>query len=275
MKYEDIHLELNVGGKFWLFEKIDHTMIEGHVHRELEVNIILSGQADYIVKGQKISLEKKSLIWLFPNQKHLLINITDDFSMIIGVFKSDFLKKLIDKDAKKNLLELDYQDNVPGIITSKQLNSIIFNYEELTEANYGPDYFNTYLSHVCLKLWYLFLDTKNRSVFNELPEVIERCLYLLEDEFNSMTLESIGQDLGYSASQVSRLFKKHIGTSIVEYRQKKRLDYFVSQVQSIRNKNKKINMTNLAFESGFGSYAQFHRIFKSAFGCGPNEYFKT
>jgi len=32
------------------------------------------------------------------------------------------------------------------------------------------------------------------------------------------------------------------------------------------------NMTQAALASGFGSYAQFHRVFKRHFGFGPAEY---
>jgi len=37
---------------------------------------------------------------------------------------------------------------------------------------------------------------------------------------------------------------------------------------------KKTAITKAAYEAGFGSYAQFHRIFKKYFGYSPNEYIK-
>lgn len=270
MKYEKINLQAGLEGKIWSMAKKSHVNIEGHVHLELECNLVISGQAEYIIQGQRYQLNRGTLIWLFPDQKHLLINVSENFSMYIGVFQPVFLKRLVDQGADEQLIAMDYAESGIRQISEDHLKLLIDSFEELMGQWYSVNYYNIFLAHICLKVWHVFLGTIDESDSDMVPPAIEKCLHLLEDVTNLMTLENISTSVGYSASQLSRLFKKHIGISLVVYRQKKRLDYFENAMLQDVSKS----MMTVALEAGFGSYAQFHRIFKKNYGYGPAEYLR-
>jgi AraC-like DNA-binding protein/mannose-6-phosphate isomerase-like protein (cupin superfamily) len=269
MKYEKLNLDPILEGKVWLMQKKHSAIYEPHIHRELEFNLVLSGQAEYIVKGVKFNLSPNTLIWLFPNQKHVLINASENFQMYIAVFKPNFLKQLVGKGADKTLISLDYLENVPKIIKEDEAKSFILNLEEIIKIKNDVAYYNSYLATICLKIWSIFKKTEINSIPNKFPEMIEKCLHLLQNPQSNFTLEGFSEELGYSPSQISRLFKKHTGLSIVDYRNQKRLDYV-----AIKMNAEKTTITKAAYEAGFGSYAQFHRIFKLHFGYSPNEFIR-
>ena len=269
MNYEHLNLDPALDGKVWYMRKRTSQTFAPHVHRELEFNIVTAGHAEYIVKGRKFSLTPNTLIWLFPNQKHVLINASENFEMFIGVFKPKLLKLLVKNGADKTLISLDYKENEPKQIEDFEAKNFINVLKDITSINSDNTFYNSYLSTICLKTWYIFKNTANKSISQKIPEVIEKCLHILDNPQNKMTLESISEDLGYSPSQISRLFKQHTGTSIVDFRNKKRLDYVANVMAS-----EKMNITKVAFDAGFGSYAQFHRIFKEYFGYSPNEFIR-
>jgi len=68
-----------------------------------------------------------------------------------------------------------------------------------------------------------------------------------------------------SPGHLTRSFKRHAGSSIVEYRNELRLARFLSQAT-------RQGLLEAALGAGFGSYAQFHRVFRARFGKSPRQY---
>ena len=83
----------------------------------------------------------------------------------------------------------------------------------------------------------------------------------------SLGCESLARQLKVSPCQLARVFKRHAGTSIVDHRNDLRLARFLGQIETQMD-----NMQKAALEAGFGSYAQFLRVFRARFGQTPSEY---
>ncbi len=73
------------------------------------------------------------------------------------------------------------------------------------------------------------------------------------------------QSYPISLSQLVRLFKAQVGLSIVEYRNRLRLDRFWKSVIE-----GECNLMKASKDAGFGSYALFHRVFGKAYGDTPS-----
>lgn len=78
--------------------------------------------------------------------------------------------------------------------------------------------------------------------------------------------EVLARRLGISAGHLARSFKQQTGVSLVAYRNRLRLDRFFDNVGS------GANLLESALDAGFGSYAQFHRIYRQVFGSSPREH---
>ncbi len=76
--------------------------------------------------------------------------------------------------------------------------------------------------------------------------------------------------LGISASRLARLFKAEVGMSLVEYRNRARIERARELVEGGEHR-----LLEVARVAGFGSYAQFHRVFRATHGTSPREYLRA
>lgn len=97
------------------------------------------------------------------------------------------------------------------------------------------------------------------------PMIVEAVGLLAKDP--SRSGKSISATLHISLSRLARLFKQETGQSLVDYRNRLRLERFQMLVDSGGE-----NLLEAALASGFGSYAQFHRVFRAWSGTTPREY---
>jgi len=65
------------------------------------------------------------------------------------------------------------------------------------------------------------------------------------------------------------MFARQIGVPMSRYRNSVRLGKFLEIYRQPEHKT----ITEAMYAAGFGSYAQFHRVFTQAYGCGPRECF--
>ncbi len=79
--------------------------------------------------------------------------------------------------------------------------------------------------------------------------------------------QALAKRLGVNASKLARTFKAEMGSSLVEYRNRMRLERFLGLVDRGGG-----NLLEAALDAGFGSYAQFHRVFRAMLGATPKEY---
>jgi len=85
----------------------------------------------------------------------------------------------------------------------------------------------------------------------------------------SMGGKQIAAKLDISLSRLARVFKAEMGMSLVEYRNRLRLDRFMVLLDSGRT-----NLLEAALAAGFGSYAQFHRVFRALRNATPRDYLR-
>ena len=83
----------------------------------------------------------------------------------------------------------------------------------------------------------------------------------------TLSCEALARELQLSARQLTRSFQREARKSLVEYRNELRLAGFLERIAADAS-----DVLQAARGAGFGSYAQFHRVFRARFGRGPREY---
>jgi AraC-like DNA-binding protein len=79
----------------------------------------------------------------------------------------------------------------------------------------------------------------------------------------------LAEGLGVSPSKLGKAFRAQVGVAFVDYRNQLRLERFLKLVFPGGG-----NVSAAARSAGFGSYAQFHRVFRSLVGKSPKEYLR-
>lgn len=82
----------------------------------------------------------------------------------------------------------------------------------------------------------------------------------------SVSNRTLAARLGVSTSYLSSVFRHHTELSLTRYRNRLRIERFLTQVDSTGG-----NLFQAAFHAGFGSYAQFHRVFRELLGATPRD----
>ncbi len=238
-----------------------------HRHIELEFNLVVRGRATYLMERGSYALAPNTLLWLFPGQGHLLVHESPDFEMWVAVFKPGLIRKTALSSVDKILLEADPPGNHCRLVSGDEGRRLQKLLSRVVESKNRVHHFNVGLAHVLLDAWRSFQEARDLPMGDVHPAV-EKTARAIRDESEMISMEELAKLSGLSASHLSRLFKKQTGVSLVDFRSRSRIERFK---EIFRNGNR-IKMLEAALEAGFGSYAQFHRIFKKITGVGPRTY---
>ncbi|MBN1553122.1 MAG: helix-turn-helix domain-containing protein [Phycisphaerae bacterium] len=238
-----------------------------HRHVELEVNLITRGHGVYLLEGALYTLNRGSLFWQRSSADHGLIRVSEDLEMWIAVFRPEMLVRICPPEMHRAVLSETPTDRVHKKISNEAMKELTAVARAMQTFEDDPPRYNAALGYWLLSAWAAHRQGEDFAGGDVHPAV-DRAIRLLRSEHAPPDVDTLAQEAGLSPSQLSRVFARQIGMSIVEYRQRVRLDRF----REFFGRGRRHNMTRAALRAGFGSYPQFHRVFKKHFGFSPAEY---
>ncbi|HEY1786606.1 MAG TPA: AraC family transcriptional regulator [Verrucomicrobiae bacterium] len=255
-----------LNGNLWHYRNPGRTHAM-HRHAELEFNLVTQGRGLYLLEKRKYEIQHGDLLWLFPAQEHVLVEQTLDFEMWIGVFKPRAVRQAAaDMDAKV-LAQLNPVGEFCRRLSRRDAIRLEELFAEIVESQSGAGLVNAGLNYVLHAAWHKFQSATDVPAHDVHPAV-ERAAQLLRNESAAWNLAEVAKRSGLSAHRLSRLFKQQTGVALVDYRNRQRVEKFLQ----IYGAGQRRTMLDAALESGFGSYAQFHRVFKRVAGRSPREH---
>ncbi|BDI28217.1 hypothetical protein CCAX7_002680 [Capsulimonas corticalis] len=271
MPKEDLHLPVSWDGSIF-FHTPDAPASTPHRHEELEFNLVTAGRAAYLLGERRYELTRNSLVWLFPEQDHVLLDRSPDHAMWIGLFKPDLLSRLdagsrLDAD-KAVLLEPAPAGNFCRRISEADGARLSALLDELQAVRQDTPWFNAGLGYLLFMSWGAYLAAEESAAGPDVHPAVEQTARLLRDDPEPLTVDQLAARVGLSASYLGRLFHQQTGITLVEFRNRQRMDRFLR----LYDGEQKISALEAALETGFGSYPQFHRVFTEQMGCSPAEY---
>ncbi len=244
-----------------------------HRHDELEVNLVLSGEAACLVNGTRHMLQRGSMIWLFPGQDHLLLHEGRSFEMWIGVFRPRLVRRWSKDAAERPLRYHNPRGEFNRRLPREAIHRLRALFEEVAEAKHrsAAALANAAISHLLMAAWTLFQEAVTpRGALRVHPAVRAAAELLRERPEAGEDLPRLAAAAGLSPSRLSHLFRQQTGLTITDYRNRQRIERFLERIEARPDRD----MLSAALEAGFGSYAQFHRIFKQVMGRGPRHYYR-
>ena len=109
-------------------------------------------------------------------------------------------------------------------------------------------------------------DVEVKSNNDELMERIMKSVnaHLADSDFN---VERLADDVGISRAQLHRKMKEITGVSTGDFIRNQRLEQAAHLIRE-----KKVNLTQVAYSVGFDNQSHFSTVFKRHFGMSPSEY---
>lgn len=83
----------------------------------------------------------------------------------------------------------------------------------------------------------------------------------------SLSGRELAKRFAVSPTKLGHVFNEEMGVGLVEYKNRLRIERFLQLVAPGGG-----NLMQAALDAGFGSYAQFHRVFRELLGATPREY---
>jgi AraC-like DNA-binding protein len=237
-----------------------------HRHDALELNLVTSGRCTYVIDGMRYALGPSQLLFLFPAQEHALIDTSPDHSAWVMHVGGSFVRDVCTSELSRPLARAEPPAQCASelpIARTRHLSRLL---RALFSEVHDDAQYNAGLAFALLTSW-----TEHHKAQKLVPEsaplpMVERAIHTLRER-TELSLDELARAVGVSRSVLTRTFKEHTGVSVVDYKNRLRLERFLA----LKSDGSERSMLDAALEAGFGSYAQFHRVFSALMGHAPHE----
>jgi AraC-like DNA-binding protein/quercetin dioxygenase-like cupin family protein len=260
---QQLELPDELDGQLWHYRQHGRANAMHH-HAELEFNLVTQGSGLYLLANRKYQIRRGDLLWLFPAQEHVLVEQSADFEMWIGVAKPKTVRRIATDANAKVLRQANPEGEYCRRLSQRAFTRLETLLAEIAMTPIQPGLFNTGLAYAFLTAWSQFEHAADAPVHDVHPAV-ERAARHIRDRNNTLGLTELARHAGLSAARLSRLFKQQTGVALVEFRNRQRVEKFLK----LYGTGQRQTMLDAALEAGFGSYPQFHRVFKRVTGKSP------
>jgi AraC-like DNA-binding protein len=262
---EDLGLPDDVDGRVVRHVAGDHRP-RPHRHAELEVNLVVRGTATYLLGERRYELTPGTLTWLFPGQDHVLVDESRDHELWWAVFRPS----LIARTATTPHMAVLHEENPAGEFSrrldpqrTRRLEALLRELRAAEEIDHAL--LNAGLSYLLGLAWRAFVDSDEVIEGVDVHPAVETVARMLRADPSAGDLTALARAAGVSPSHLSRLFKSQTGTSITRFRNQQRVRRFMLLYRDGRD----TTALAAALDAGFGSYAQFYRVFRAETGDRP------
>ena len=240
-----------------------------HAHDTLEINLVLRGSGQVLLENRRYPLLPGQLIWLWPGQRHVPSDWSSDMRLWIVEWQPGAFGRL--RKARRRDVPAPGDSTVPfcrrlAAPVLQRLDGLL----AAAAARTRPDAFNRGLDFALFALWDEFLAAEPVADCAAFHPKLETVLGLLADPDADLTQAQLARRVNLSPYYLSDVFRQQTGLTIPAYRNRLRLQDFFRRFQA----HPEIRLLQHALDAGFGSYAQFYRIFTDALGVPPREWLR-
>ena len=251
-----------------------------HWHPEIEITYVQKGTMCYKVNHMVYHLKEGDIVFnnsgalhsgTMENQEDCAyIPVTFDPRLIYGFFQSTINSKYVDPVIQDSMLPAICIDQSES--WHKPFREYLLRIIALDEKK--PDFYELDIT-ICLQsMWRLLLEhityEPQASRENSLEyDRIKKILSYIEDNYqNKITLNDIAGHIHLCESECTRLFKRHMNTTLFAFLQEYRIERSLEFLQADQP------VSAVADKAGFSDPNYYSKVFAKIKGCSPREYRK-
>jgi AraC-like DNA-binding protein/mannose-6-phosphate isomerase-like protein (cupin superfamily) len=252
-----------------------------HCHPEIEITYVKEGSMHYRINNRSFHLKEGDIIFCNSNALHSgemenqedcsYIPITFDPKLIYGFFQSTICTRYVDP-VIQNLavcaVHIDYSEKWHETFRDRMLEVISLDKQK-------PDFYELDISIRMQLLWRLLVEhlphqpVSTTSDFTEYERIRRILSYIEQNYMNQITLDDISEHIHLCESECTRLFKRHMNTTLFSFLQEYRIE------RSLEYLNTKESISSIAEKTGFSDSNYYSKVFSKIKGCSPREYRKN
>ena len=252
-----------------------------HCHPEIEITYVKEGSMHYRINNRSFHLKEGDIIFCNSNALHSgemenqedcsYIPITFDPKLIYGFFQSTICTRYVDP-VIQNLavcaVHIDYSEKWHETFRDRMLEVISLDKKK-------PDFYELDISIRMQLLWRLLVEhlphqpVSTTSDFTEYERIRRILSYIEQNYMNQITLDDISEHIHLCESECTRLFKRHMNTTLFSFLQEYRIE------RSLEYLNTKESISSIAEKTGFSDSNYYSKVFSKIKGCSPKGYHLT
>lgn len=239
-----------------------------HHHPDPELGLVAQGSARYLISGRFYGLEPWSLVWLPAGQPHVLLDVSPDHRMWIVAFRASFVRAHADPAFVHTLLGAPGSEARVRRISLLQGRALARLADELDRRRVPAPLAQAAGAAILQLAGLACAMSSQTNLGTDMHPGVERALQLLVQKRPPQSLRDLAAAVYLSPSALSRLFKAQTGVSLPAFRHRMKMESFLR----IYGHGQHRNLQEAAYAAGFGSYAQFFRVFVRTMGSTPAQY---
>lgn len=249
-----------------------------HWHQEIEITYVQKGTMCYKVNHMVYHLKEGDIVFnnsgalhsgTMENQKDCAyIPVTFDSRLIYGFFQSTVNSKYVDPVIQDSMLPAICIDQSEP--WHKPFREYLLRIIDLDEKK--PDFYELDIT-ICLQsMWRLLLEhityepqasRENSLEYDRIKKILS---YIEENYQNKITLNDIAGHIHLCESECTRLFKRHMNTTLFAFLQEYRIERSLEFLQDDQP------VSAVADKAGFSDPNYYSKVFAKIKGCSPREY---
>lgn len=242
-----------------------------HTHDVFQLFYFIQGHGEIEIEYKRYPVGLNDIVVIDPGREHRIIDPRQELVLYVLNFTDCILSPSLNEFLKN-------MPDVTRVLSSKtgelyQIPSLLK--ELLYELNSKPD---SYVEMAETKLKNIILLLKRSLSKGQAKTVIrmdsstekavwETIKYIDTHYFLKIYVEDLSQKVPLGKRQYERLFQKLTHMTVKEYVNKKRIEAAYAMIQE-----KKKQIIEICFESGFSDLSYFYKVFKKAFGKTPKAF---
>ena len=249
-----------------------------HWHPEIEITYVQKCTMCYKVNHMVYHLKEGDIVFnnsgalhsgTMENQKDCAyIPVTFDSRLIYGFFQSTVNSKYVDPVIQDSMLPAICIDQSEP--WHKPFREYLLRIIDLDEKK--PDFYELDIT-ICLQsMWRLLLEhityepqasRENSLEYDRIKKILS---YIEENYQNKITLNDIAGHIHLCESECTRLFKRHMNTTLFAFLQEYRIERSLEFLQDDQP------VSAVADKAGFSDPNYYSKVFAKIKGCSPREY---
>ena len=241
-----------------------------HLHKEIEMAFVLSGQVEIMVEEHVFTISAGELLCIRGSVLHQYLPKRQEADIVKIKFMKEWLLPSFFHSAQKEAYQQLYSQ-VLKTRPNEAMRELILQMLHCPLPKYKEYfYYGKLVELTALLLAMPEIIAESLPVSIENLRYMEAALEYMQDNcYGKLTLKMLADHLGLTESYCSKYIKKNAGISFVEY------------LNAIRVNNAQrlliytdYNITEVVEQTGFLSVQTFNRVFKQQTGQSPSEYRK-
>ena len=240
---------------------------EQHSHDELELHLIERGHAVFVLPDRKLQAPAGTLLWIPPGHEHLVFDVSADLRRWLLLVRRRVARRVLPAAAFR-------ARHRPGAVVrlgsaaqraAQHLRGASAGMHGVGDMVRALGLVNAGIAYALARAHVLSDATGSEAPAAVFHPAVVRALAALRGALPPPSLPDLAALTHTSEAHLSKLFSAQVGVSVTEFRNRLRLQRFFEIYGDGQDKT----LLAAALDAGFGSYPQFHSVFKDHMGHAP------